>query len=167
MLSEPPPSVPDAPANDDPDRFVDRVGSALETLGMPPIAARLLSLLLLESGPISFGDLAKRLGVSRGSISMNARMLEEKRIIERLSFDGERQDFFQLTTKPLANLLNDRVGRMTRTSDALGALLAEFEDGTRERRRVCAIRNFFTDVAAKLAEIADCLKEPSKEDRTR
>ena len=71
-------------------RFIDQMGTHMETEGLPRIAGRLFGLMILELEPISFGDLAHRLGVSRGSISTNSRLIEAKGLIERVSMEGER-----------------------------------------------------------------------------
>ena len=54
---------------------------------------------------MSFGDLATRLQVSRGSISSSIRILEERGLIKRTSKPGERQDYLQLAANPYATML--------------------------------------------------------------
>lgn len=82
------------------DRFIEKHALLMEADGLPRIAGRLAGLFLVEGGPISFSELADRLQASRGSVSTNTRLLVERGIIERVSLPGERQDYFQLATRP-------------------------------------------------------------------
>lgn len=78
---------------------------------MSPIAGRLFALLLLDGGAVAFGDLADRLGVSRGSISTSARQLEQRGMIRRRKLPGTRQDVFELTENPYSDILDDIIRR--------------------------------------------------------
>ena len=140
--------------------FVDRMGHHLEVEGLPRIAGRLFGYLVLAPEPVSFGALAETLGVSRGSISTNARLLESKGLIERMAVPGERQDFFRLAERPYANMMRGIIARM---QDML-AILAETADALPgdaavERARLDEARQFFetsvsafADIAARLAD---------------
>ena len=82
--------------------------------------------MLIEIGPYSFGEIAERLAVSRGSISTNTRLLESLWVIDRVSKKGERGDYFQLAQDPYAKLLQGvsqrmekSIGILQKTRDAL------------------------------------------------
>ncbi len=87
------------------DQFIERKGMEYQAEGMPRIAGRIMGLMLIEDGPFSFGGLAEKLQVSRGSISTNTRLLESLGVIERVSKPGVRGDYFQLSEEPYARLL--------------------------------------------------------------
>jgi DNA-binding transcriptional regulator GbsR (MarR family) len=63
--------------------FIDRLGDAAEADGLSPIAGRLFALLMLAPEPQSLDDLAAALGVSKASVSTDARRLLERGIVER------------------------------------------------------------------------------------
>ncbi|WP_165690787.1 GbsR/MarR family transcriptional regulator [Consotaella salsifontis] len=159
-------AVPPDRAQEAREQFIARMGQHFELDGLPRIAGRLMALMILEGQPISFGDLARRLNVSRGSISTNARLLESKGMIERLSHPGERQDYFQLTATPCANLIDGIRERMLRTAEDVETLVAELPSTTDERRRLCRTRDFFTIMADALGEAAERLGRADSEGGT-
>ena len=56
--------------------FIERMGVALDSDGLPRIAGRIFGLLLVSEDARSLDDLAAELRVSKGSVSTNARLLE-------------------------------------------------------------------------------------------
>lgn len=85
--------------------FIEQTGLISQTEGLPRIAGRVFGLLIFDGDAVSFGDLATRLQVSRGSISSSIRILEERGLIKRTSKPGERQDYLQLAPNPYATML--------------------------------------------------------------
>ncbi|GJL62717.1 MAG: hypothetical protein NPIRA04_13710 [Nitrospirales bacterium] len=92
--------------------FVEQLGLVAQAEGMPRIAGRIMGFLVIHGGPFSFTELAKRLQVSRGSISTNSRLLENLGVIERVAQPGDRQDYFQIRRKPYVELLKGSVTRL-------------------------------------------------------
>ena len=141
------------------EEFVERMGVIAQADGLPRIAGRLLALLVIYGGPVSFAELSERLQVSRGSISNNTRLLEQLGVIDRVGKPGDRQDYFRLSDDPYRRLLEGVVERMSRAraavetarkhlppewADAQGRL-AEFGDfytaaGENTRRLIEAMR---------------------------
>ena len=77
--------------------FVERMGRLLEVDGLSRIAGRLFGALLLASSEESLDDLAAHLNVSKASVSVNARLLEQRGLIELASRPGDRRDFYRMT----------------------------------------------------------------------
>lgn len=103
------------------ERFVEQMGLITQADGLPRIAGRLMGLMMIESGPFSFGQLSERLKISRGSVSTNTRLLENLGIIERVALPSDRQDYFQLAPNPHARRLEGVVHRMVRTRKLVAA----------------------------------------------
>jgi len=97
------------------ENFIEQMGLIAQGDGLPRIAGQILGLLLIETEPFSFSEIAQRLAVSRGSVSTNTRLLESLRVIERVSKLGQRSDFFQLAKDPYAKLLEGVAQRMTKS----------------------------------------------------
>jgi DNA-binding transcriptional regulator GbsR (MarR family) len=76
--------------------FVERMGRMLEAEGMPRIAGRIFGFLLVHEGAHSLDELAERLQVSKGSVSTNARLLEQMGVVERSSEPGDRRDYYRM-----------------------------------------------------------------------
>lgn len=118
------------------ERFIERMGVVAEEEGIPRICGRLLGLMLLDGGPLSFDDIADRLQVSRSSVSTNTRLLETRGIIERTGLPGDRHTYYRLADDPYGQMLATTLRRkrqMTRVvEEALETLPAE-EEGARRR----------------------------------
>ena len=94
--------------------FIDRMGIVAEHDGMSPIAGRLFALLLVSEEPRSLDDLADQLGVSKASVSTDARRLLERGIAERVSRAGDRRDYYELATDFFARMIEARITRWRR-----------------------------------------------------
>jgi DNA-binding transcriptional regulator GbsR (MarR family) len=94
--------------------FIDRMGIVAEHDGMSPIAGRLFALLLLADHPQSLDDLADTLGVSKASVSTDARRLLERGIVERVARAGDRRDYYELAPDFFARIIEVRVARWRR-----------------------------------------------------
>ena len=57
------------------ERFIERMGMAFETDGATRIMGRIFGLLLLSGKPVALDEIAESLGVSRASVSTDARKL--------------------------------------------------------------------------------------------
>ena len=80
--------------------WVDVAGQEAEWFGFPRIAAELKVLLLLTPGPMSLGEMARRLEVSKASISTNIRILERWKLVRRVYHRGERRNFYEARGNP-------------------------------------------------------------------
>lgn len=134
--------------------FTETLGLIVQGDGVPRIAGRLLGLFVLHGGPFSFGELAERLNVSRGSVSTNTRLLEEMGVIERVAKTGERQDFFRLASDPYLRMIERKRNRSLRAQQAIDRVADTLVDaGDIERRqRVAELSNFFGVVAGATNE---------------
>jgi DNA-binding transcriptional regulator GbsR (MarR family) len=94
--------------------FIDRLGDAAEADGLSPIAGRLFALLMLAPEPQSLEELADSLGVSKASVSTDARRLLDRGIVERTRRTGDRRDFYELTPDFFARVIRARVARWRR-----------------------------------------------------
>ena len=91
--------------------FLDRMSSAAEADGWAPIAGRLFGLLLLSPDPCSLDELADTLGVSKASVSIDARHLLERGIVERVGRAGDRRDYYTLSSDFCAAIIQYRLRR--------------------------------------------------------
>jgi biotin operon repressor len=76
--------------------FIERAGCLCERDGLPRIAGRILGLLLVSAEPLSLDVIADRLGVSRASVSTDARRLVEQGVLERVGLPGDRKDYYRM-----------------------------------------------------------------------
>jgi DNA-binding transcriptional regulator GbsR (MarR family) len=105
---------------DEQDRLIERLGLVFEESDrMPRIASRILGLLLLTPGECSIDHMAERLSVSRASISVDARRLEECGVVERLTRKGDRRDYYRIAPDHYSRTLERRLKVMNRLISVL------------------------------------------------
>lgn len=118
------------------ERFIEQMGLVTQAEGLPRIAGRLMGLMMFDGREYSFSELADELKISRGSVSANTRLLEEKGVIERVSKPGERQDYFRLAGNPLETLLRNLERKALRAR----AVIAETIDALPPEELECRTR---------------------------
>ncbi|QYZ70865.1 GbsR/MarR family transcriptional regulator [Neotabrizicola shimadae] len=124
--------------------------------GMTPIAGGILAVLLYDGSELSFGDLARELQVSRGSISTNTRMLASCHVIERLRKPQDRQDYFRITGDLHVGLLGEMVRNLTETSEEILALSRTLPpEAESPRTRIAAYASFYADIASALGAVIE------------
>lgn len=95
--------------DEDQQHFVEEFGLALEQAGLPRMVGRLWGYLLISDPPHQSAEsLAKALQASRGSISTTTRSLMQMGLIDKVSFPGERRDYFRIRSGVWADLLEQR-----------------------------------------------------------
>jgi DNA-binding transcriptional regulator GbsR (MarR family) len=100
-------------------QFVERVGVVMESDGLPRIAGRIFGLLLITPGECSLDDMADTLGVSKASISTDARRLEQLGIVIRTSRPGDRRDYYAVAPNALQQSLEIRTRAMRKFQELL------------------------------------------------
>jgi DNA-binding transcriptional regulator GbsR (MarR family) len=102
-------------------QFVDDLAVILEGDGLPRVAGRIFGLLLLTEPALSLDELAESLMVSKASISINARMLEERGLIEGVSRAGDRRDYYRPAPDIFAQMMERRLTKWRRLHEIVGA----------------------------------------------
>lgn len=105
-------------------QFIEQIALLLEGDGFPRIAGRLFGLLLLTPDPLSLDDLADHLGVTKASISVNVRLIEQKGVVERIGMPGDRRDYYRIAEDVVERAMKQRVARITQFQAAIGTVLA-------------------------------------------
>ncbi|HEY3011646.1 MAG TPA: MarR family transcriptional regulator [Gemmatimonadales bacterium] len=100
--------------------FIERMGLTLESDGLPRIAGRIFGLLLVSEDARSLDDLACELRVSKGSVSTNARLLEQRGVLERMSRPADRRDYYRVPPDLFSHTMAQRLARWQRFHEAIG-----------------------------------------------
>lgn len=116
-------------------QFIERVGVHSEADGLPRIAGRIFGLLLITPGECSLDDMAETLGVSKASISTDARRLEQLGIVVRTSRPGDRRDYYSIGRNALRQSLEHRIRSMRQFQELLrdARSLPDATDEVRDR----------------------------------
>jgi len=111
------------------DGFIEMMGRHFEEEGVARIAGRLFGLLMLVERDSTLDELAEALRVSKGSVSSNARLLEEWGVAERVTRPGDRRDYYRIAADMSERLVERQIARMqlfiervNHSRDELGAL---------------------------------------------
>lgn len=117
--------------------FAERVGLLIESQGLPRMAGRVIGwLLICDPQHQSLVELAEVLQASKASISTSTRSLEQLKIIERVTFPGDRRDYVRIIPNAWSKLLSrfEEESRIMRDLAEEGlAVLAGATPGRRER----------------------------------
>jgi len=118
--------------------FVEGTSALFEEDGVAPIAGLVFARLLLSPEPMALADLAAELGVSKASVSMDTRKLEESGILERVVRAGDRRVFYRVAPDFTERLIERRLTRMRRFRRLLQSAVRSPCDATvRRRLRAC------------------------------
>ena len=90
------------------------MGLIMAADGLPRIGGRLFALLMITEGDVSLDDLATRLGVSKPSVSTNARLLEQRGVIEKVSRAADRRDYYRVTDDLIGRTMQQRLTKLQR-----------------------------------------------------
>ena len=138
----------------DHDTFIERMGLAAENDGLSRIAGRLFGALILHSEPCSLDDLAEQLGVSKASVSTEARRLVERGVAERIGKAGDRRDYYCLTSDFFAQIIRFRLSRWATLHRLAREMQATHADAEPQlvRDRFAYIDDFNAFVLARVEE---------------
>jgi DNA-binding transcriptional regulator GbsR (MarR family) len=118
------------------DGFIEMMGRHFEEEGVPRIAGRLFGLLMLVERDSTLDELAETLKVSKGSVSSNARLLEDWGVAERVTRPGDRRDYYRIAPDMSERLVSRQIERMQLFIQRVGQSrerLGELSHSTGER----------------------------------
>lgn len=140
------------------EEFIERIGLITQAEGLPRIAGRVFGLLIFDGEVVSFGDLAKQLQVSRGSISSSIRLLEERGLVRRIAKAGDRQDYFQLAPNPYVTMLEGIQKRSRATKDDIAQTIDALPPGANAIKRLKDYAAFYASTEAAIGIAISDLK---------
>jgi hypothetical protein len=89
--------------------FIEGMGVYFAQFDMPRIFGRLVGLLIVSEHPLSHEEIARTLGVARGSVSTNMRLALTLDLVERVAVRGDRRDFYRQTGDPWGRSIGAKV----------------------------------------------------------
>jgi DNA-binding transcriptional regulator GbsR (MarR family) len=99
--------------------FVEEMGRAVGQDGLTRIAGRIFAYLLLSDAPASLDVISEDLGVSKASVSTEARRLETRGVLLRSRKSGDRRDYYTVAGDFHARRLEEAIGRWSRVREVL------------------------------------------------
>jgi len=135
-------------------RLIQTAGSTSQSLGMGRVVGQIYAYLFFSSEPRCLDEIQSALGVSKGSVSMGVRQLEQWAAAHKVWVKGDRKDYYEADDwlgRIVKNVMFDMVGKKIASFDALFAdVEAEIEtnpaangNGELIRDRIQHLRRFY------------------------
>lgn len=140
--------------------FIERVAILGETSGIPRSSGRMFGLLLVADGPLSLDAIVAALGVTKPTISSNARLYEQLGLLQRTTRPGDRKHYYQITPGAFERVTERRIESLHRFSRlAAEGIEIVGENNTGARRRLDEMRRFYEFAASGMEQILSQWRE--------
>lgn len=116
------------------DDFVELVGNMGAGLGLSKTACQLYALLYIKAKPLSLDAMAESLGISKGNVSVNIRILERWEAVKKVWKKGSRKDYYRAEEdidRIVLTRLKEGAGRRV---EALMDYIEENKDGKEKKQ---------------------------------
>ncbi len=116
--------------------------------GLPVAAASILAILLVESRPMDLNELSRLTGYAKSHLCTMARLLEERRLIERIRLRGKRV-LFRARKEAIVAILRSHISELR---DALRSASSELDI---YRESIVRLEHGLTELLKKLGGAKD------------
>lgn len=145
-------------------RIVDAIGASIEFWGFKRAMGRLWGMLYLSPQPLSAQELADRLAMSAGAVSMNLAELSRWGVVKKTWVPGDRKDYYEPETsiwKMVSRVFRERELLQIRAAIEIFqetlAELAKLRGGNPEEKKRTKFMTERIDTLLSLARIAEML----------
>lgn len=136
--------------------FIEESGLMFEQFGMTRMIGRVFGYLLVcDQDQVSFDNIRKTLGASKGSISGTTRQLVQIGLIEPVSLPGDRKTYFRLTKLELGQLLKSRMELFKKFSKTLTKAMEVKERDDSVADWLLEASVFYSWVGGQMDEVID------------
>lgn len=112
------------PLNEKQKTLIEKIGIAIETEGLQPVAARIIGLLYVADKPeLTFDEITDALHISKSATSNGLNLLLQTRRIEYITFSGDRKRYFRLKVSNWREDFTNRIESMTKFNILLRQVL--------------------------------------------
>ena len=135
-------------------QFVERMGLAIERLGLTRTFGRLFGLLMVADRPLSLDEMTEQLHVSKASVSTNARSCEELGLARRVGVRGDRRDYYEIAPHAFEKMTAKRVAVLHAMAGiAAEGLAAVGEAKSPARERLTEMLDFYMFMGEQVEEL--------------
>lgn len=110
------------------DKLLGRIGKLCSSFGLNGLLAQLYTILYLSEKPLSLDEMAEKLKISKGSVSINIRELEKWGAVKNLWVKGSRKDYYEANLDVKQVILNKVKSGVQRRMTEVEKMLDEFKD---------------------------------------
>jgi len=141
-------------------QFIERMGLAIERMGLSRTFGRLFGLLMVADRPLSLDEMVERLDVSKASVSTNARACEELGLARRVGVRGDRKDYYEIAPRAFEQVTAKRVVAIHAMAGlAAEGLQAVGDDASPARDRLTEMLDFYLFMGEQIEELLERWRE--------
>ncbi len=141
-------------------QFIERMGLAIERMGLSRTFGRLFGLLMVANRPLSLDEMVERLDVSKASVSTNARACEELGLARRVGVRGDRKDYYEIAPRAFEHVTAKRVVAIHSMAGlAAEGLQALGDDPSPARDRLTEMLDFYLFMGEQIEELLERWRE--------
>ncbi|MDO9513183.1 MAG: hypothetical protein Q7J59_01045 [Elusimicrobiota bacterium] len=107
---------------------INLAGMGFSRFSLSPIAGQIYALLYMSDGPVTLNDMVRELGISKGSASMNIRILEAWGAVRKLWVNSDRKDYYEANPDIMTIALKRFKEGMVKRLDELAPALEKAGD---------------------------------------
>ncbi len=133
------------------EQFIEKMGALAEAQGASRISGHIQAMLLLTPGARSLDELAQALQVSKASVSVNARMLAARGLVERTHRRGDRRVFYRMADDLEERMMERALELMRRSRDLFAeALETVAPEHDLVRARLISLRDMHGEIVGRI-----------------
>lgn len=142
--------------------FVERLGLIWEAQGLPRIAGRIVGYLTLQAEPLSLDAIATALGVSKASVSGDARYLARLGLIELTTRRGDRRDYYVIAPDMPLRMTEQKLAEIERLHTALRDAAAAPGLQPVARERIKTFGDFQLRIVESVRALMETIERPAR-----
>lgn len=142
--------------------FVERLGLIWEAQGLPRIAGRIVGYLTLQAEPLSLDAIATALGVSKASVSGDARYLARLGLIELTTRRGDRRDYYVIAPDMPLRMTEQKLAEIERLHVALRDAAAAPGLQPVARERIRSFGDFQLRIVESVRALMETMERPAR-----
>ena len=141
-------------------QFIERMGLAIERMGLSRTFGRLFGLLMVSDRPLSLDEMVERLHVSKASVSTNARSCEQMGLARRVGVRGDRRDYYEIAPRAFEHVTAKRVAAIHAMAGlAAEGLEAVGDEPSPARERLTEMLDFYLFMGEQIEELLERWRE--------
>jgi len=123
-------------------KFIESIGRMSDAFGLNSFVAKLYALLYLTNKPLSLDEITDKLGVSKGNVSVNIRILESWGAVRKIWIKGSRKDYYEanldikkIFANKLANSIQKRISEISNMLEEFNEIISLSQEGLTEEEK--------------------------------
>jgi DNA-binding transcriptional regulator GbsR (MarR family) len=108
--------------------FANTLGMLASRLSLNPTVGQIYGLLYMSQNPVSLNEMVEKLGISKGSVSINVRVLESWGAVKKVWVDNSRKDYYEANPDTLSVIMSRIKNGLSRRLEEVGTRMSSVED---------------------------------------